>query len=91
MIMLGTWWLADYQENNYEGFLHQVGDVKKHIQSVHEKVRYPCDECGKQFTVQASLKKHLQSVHEGVKYPCSHCDYRSSTQGSLKRHLQKTH
>ena len=47
------------------------GNLKTHIQSIHEGVKYSCNLCDKQFTRQDSLTRHIQSVHEGVKYACN--------------------
>ena len=40
--------------------------MKRHIDSVHECVRYPCDHCNYQAKQKCHLKSHLQSVH-GIK------------------------
>ena len=40
-----------------------IGGLKKHIQSEHEDVKYPCNQCNYQFTQQASLKKHMK-IHK---------------------------
>ena len=42
------------------------GSLKTHIQSVHEKIKYPCNQCGYQATQKGSLKRHIQSVHEKI-------------------------
>ena len=37
---------------------------------VHDKVnvmKYPCNQCDKQFTVKEILKKHILNVHEGLR------------------------
>merc|ERR1712082_589801 len=47
--------------------------LKKHKESVHEGVKYQCNQCHYQATQQSSLKKHKESVHEGVKYQCNQC------------------
>ena len=39
----------------------------RHIQSVHEGVKYVCSQCYHQATQQSNLARHIQSVHEGVK------------------------
>ena len=52
----------------------------KHIQSVHEKIKYSCNLCGHQFTQQGNLKTHIQSVHEKIKYSCNLCEYQATTQ-----------
>ena len=37
-----------------------MGNLKKHIQTVHEKVKnFKCDHCGRGFAQNVSLKKHL--------------------------------
>ena len=37
--------------------------IKRHVQSVHEGVRYPCTYCNYQATHKCNLKTHIQSVH----------------------------
>ena len=32
--------------------------------SIHEKVKFPCDQCDKRFSHQGSLQRHIQSAHE---------------------------
>ena len=44
----------------------QKGHLKRHIESVHEKVKYPCNQCEKQFTVKRDVKRHVKSVHEKI-------------------------
>ena len=65
--------------------------MKTHIQSVHEMIKYSCDQCEYQFTRQSNLKRHILSVHEKVRYPCDQCEHQATTQGSLKRHIQCVH
>ena len=66
-------------------------DLKRHIESVHEKVKYPCNQCEKQFTQQGNLRKHIESVHEKVKHPCYQCGKQFTQQGHLKGHIRKKH
>ena len=63
----------------------------KHIQSYHESIKYPCNQCDYEFTSQCSLKRHIQSQHECIKYPCNQCDYQGATKGSLQAHIQSKH
>merc|ERR1712079_47762 len=61
------------------------------LQSVHESVRYACNQCDQQFTRQRSLTGHIQSKHEGVKYACNQCDYQATQQTHLTQHIQSIH
>ena len=61
------------------------------MQSMHEGVRYPCNQCVYSATQSGSLKRHIQSMHEGVRYPCNQCEYSATTTRSLKRHIQSIH
>ena len=47
-------------------------------------MKYPCDQCGKQYTEEGGLKKHIKSKHEGFKYTCNQC-------GNLTTHIQSQH
>ena len=53
-------------------------NVYKHIKSVHEGVKYACNECDHQVTDQTSLRRHIQAKHKGVKYACNKCDYQAT-------------
>jgi len=54
--------------------------------SVHEGVKYPCNQCDLKFTQHDNLKTHEMSVHRNVKYPCNQRDSKFSQQGNLKIH-----
>ena len=62
-----------------------------HIQSFHQGVRYACDQCDYQATLQSSLTKHIQSKHEGIKYTCDQCDYQATRQDHLAVHIKTKH
>ena len=36
----------------------------KHIDSIHEKVKHPCNQCEYKATTQGHLKTHIGSVHK---------------------------
>ena len=38
-------------------------DVKTHIESVHKKVKYPCNQCEYKAPSQGGLKRHIETVH----------------------------
>ena len=62
-----------------------------HNKSVHQGVRYACDQCDHQATRTDSLNEHILAKHEGVKYPCSQCDHQASTQSNLTVHIKSKH
>ena len=68
-----------------------TGNLRRHIQSIHEGKKYPCGSCSYQATQKGSLKVHIQSIHEGRKYHCSLCNYQASQRGSLNVHLVRIH
>ena len=53
--------LCDYQAT-------QQSNLRTHIKSVHEGVKYACNLCDYQAKIQTNLTVHIQSIHEGVKY-----------------------
>ena len=69
----------------------QKGNLKLHIQRVHENIRYNCDKCGKSFTRKDHLNIHIQSVHENVRYKCEKCEKTFPEKTNLKKHIQSTH
>ena len=69
-----------------------------HIKTVHESIparesKYPCNQCGKQFTFESNLRTHIQSAHEheGIKYCCTSCNAEFNSQIELTRHTQTVH
>ena len=61
------------------------------IQSVHEGVKYACNQCDKQYSAQQSLTQHKQSKHEGIKYACHQCDQHFTRQIRLTQHIKSAH
>ena len=50
------------RDNLCEYKTKQQGHLNTHIESVHEKVRYPCIQCHKEFRTQGYLKIYIESV-----------------------------
>ena len=42
--------------------------IKTHKMSVHEGIKYQCDQCDYKATYNGNIKKHKMSVHQGIKY-----------------------
>ena len=59
--------------------------LKTYVESIHDGVKYPCNQCVHKATTQSDLKRHIKSVHDGLKYPLSQCDYKATQHTHLKR------
>ena len=62
-----------------------------HIQSMHKKVRFPCDKCKYQATQKSHLNIHIQAVHEQIRYSCLQCDYQGTRKQYLRDHVNTIH
>ena len=46
---------------------------KKHLQ-----IKYPCIQCGKDYSSQHNLQEHIDTKHEKISYVCENCSYEMS-------------
>jgi len=60
---------------------------------IHEKVRYPCDQCDYTTTQKGKIKMHVDTIHNGKVFPCEYddCQYTSLRKDGLKNHISKVH
>ena len=65
--------------------------VTKHIDQIHNKIRYSCKFCEKSFTSKQNSKFHNESVHEDLKHNCCYCNSIFKLKLSLKTHLKSKH
>ena len=65
--------------------------LQTHIQSLHDGIKYPCNQCDYQAKRLGHLREHIESKHEGIKYLCDHCNYQASQQSALRRHMKSKH
>ena len=62
----------------------------------HLKQSYPCEICGKTYSLQSTVRKHVETVHadkeskEKTKMQCSICGKWLSCEYTLKSHM-RTH
>ena len=70
-----------------------VSKLKRHKQSIHDRIRYKCDDsdCDITYAQLAALKRHKESQHEGIKYLCDQCDYAANEKSRLKKHKASIH
>ena len=59
--------------------------------SVHDSIKYLCNQCDCKFTRKGNLKTHIISVHENVQYLCNQCDSKFTQKGNLKTHIMSVH
>ena len=69
----------------------QVSTLRKHKQSKHEDIKFPCDKCEYVAPRKNTLKQHKESMHEGVRYPCDLCDYVATWKSCLNDHKKAKH
>ena len=62
-----------------------------HKQSVHQGVKFACDQCHYQATQKSSLTTHIKSMHEGVRYVCDQCDQQFTQKSGLNQHKKTFH
>ena len=67
-----TCWISSWEKRPFKcDICHhscsQKGDLKKHIESVHEKKKpFKCDICEKTFNRKDNMATHVSKVHEGT-------------------------
>ena len=69
----------------------QTHNLKKHIRTVHEEVRFKCSECGKQASQRTDLKKHIEAAHLNLQLPCDLCGVPFKTRHHRQTHVRTTH
>ena len=62
--------------------------TKKGTMLRHQGIKYSCNHCDSEFTLQSSLQTHIQSKHEGINYPCNQCDYQATRRYKLQTHIK---
>ncbi|CAG4981600.1 unnamed protein product [Colias eurytheme] len=65
--------------------------LRKHSE-VHIKGCFPCDKCGRSFTMRAARDYHKANAHaKGPRYECPQCDMRFSGYYERMNHLNEAH
>ena len=54
------------------------GDLKRHMKSFHDGVKYSCKYCDYKVIEKGNLQQHAQSINDGVTYSCEYCDYKAT-------------
>ena len=69
----------------------QVYFIFHHRKSVHEKVKYNCHACDKEFTSKAGLSDHLKAIHLEANFDCQECNFKTSRKANLIKHNKSYH
>ena len=62
------------------------GNPVTHKRQLHEGIKYPCGNCGKQFAEKGTLAKH-----ERIVYPCGHCGKQLTEKETIDKHKRAVH
>ena len=84
--------LAVSTYNCQKSFCQQL-KLKKHIQTVHEKLRpFKCEHCQRSFGDKGDLTRHVKIVHDEVRpFSCELCKKTFGTKRQLKPHIGTVH
>ena len=56
-----------FHNREYQASYNSRQDLRRHIQSKHEGLRYACNQCEYQASYNSDLRKHIQSQHGGMR------------------------
>ena len=67
--------------------------MKIHIESKHENIKYPCNECDARLGTIKSLHSHMENIYSEKKnvYKCDLCENEYVTKPGLKKHVLSRH
>ena len=74
--------------------LPEKSALTKHIYFVHfehERKKYQCKVCNKEYADKSGLNRHKKSAHEGVTYKCKTCDAQFTQKESISTHMKSKH
>ena len=62
-------------------------NLRKHIKSVHEKMKFKCEICTKNFTRKDNLLSHKRNIHsKSIEFECTVCEKKFNRKGNLQAH-----
>ena len=69
----------------------QKANLRTHVKTLHEELRYPCYQCEYQAKRKAALQIHVESQHEGIQHACKLCNFQTKQKYYLKIHIHSQH
>ena len=73
-----------------EAVFYNKHTMMRHYKSVHEGIKYPCNECDYEATLRSNLKNHMEAMHGNNILTCYQCDYQTKWRGAFNAH-KKSH
>ena len=62
-------------------------NLRKHIKSVYEKMKFKCEICDKEFSRKDNLQRHNKAVHsKSIAFKCTVCERKFSRKENLLAH-----
>ena len=66
--------------------------LKHHIETNHEGIRYPCDVCNHQSRSVMNLRDHQASMHKiNPRFRCKLCDFCTNHTNHKREHVRRRH
>ncbi|XP_070505290.1 zinc finger protein 91-like [Chironomus tepperi] len=66
--------------------------ARKHMESIHKKIRYECEMCNKTFTSKNTLYTHIKVVHQKrLLHECQFCKKKFGVKYALTKHIEIVH
>ena len=67
-------------------------ELTRHIEEIHEKVKYKCDVCSKTISSKSYLIHHKRMhLSNGQRFECKECEKEYKDAGGLRRHVKSIH
>merc|ERR1711894_519609 len=82
--------MGDFKTNRVK---HARDKVKRHVKSVHLKIKdYSCELCSFETAQMSHLNYHLKAMHDkGKKVQCQSCTFQSDDKLKLQEHIKAVH
>ena len=81
----------EYKCNICEKKVYNASDLKKHISSIHHKIKYPCQVCKNEFANKFVLNRHIKNEHSNQTFKCELCNKVFKDSSSVGRHSKNVH
>ena len=66
--------------------------ARKHMDSIHKKIKHECETCHKTFTFKNTLYTHIKVVHQQKRsHECQFCKKKFGVKYSLTKHIETVH